>query len=255
MPTESSSTPPPTGPQPPVHPLDVYLVSQQGRFTTNGVNHFNNGVRRIIRYLKFLDFIVERHGPPSDALRARMDNSTHLIIGTPPPFMVELVEHQRQLDLAHLDIESYYLFSKILLDWVARWVEYHYGQGQKASLDSHDQLTKNIEMYAAQRGLTPVPDALLTAMRTLKKDIADYRDYQIAHPKNFRAVQGTSVGPKGPTMGLGYVNAYFPGRDPLAVHSRPLTDLAQDLWDYFALLTAYLTENQDKAVFERRPAT
>ena len=51
----------------------------------------------------------------------------------------------------HLEIESYYLFSKIMLDKIVHALEFYFGQGRKKSLDSHDGLVKNSASYVARK--------------------------------------------------------------------------------------------------------
>jgi hypothetical protein len=81
----------------------------------------------------------------SKALQASISPGTH-------PFSQEqamLYEEDAQLAvLVHLEIESSYLFAKILLDKIAHAFEFYFGPSCKKSLDSHDSLVKNFTAYA-----------------------------------------------------------------------------------------------------------
>jgi hypothetical protein len=92
--------------------------------------------------------------------------------------------------LLHLEIESFYLFAKILLDKIAHALEFYFGLGRKKSLDSHDGLVKNFAQYAEVKCLT-LPSDFMTIAARLKTDVSDYRDYEIAHEKSPRRMSGT----------------------------------------------------------------
>lgn len=83
----------------------------------------------------------------------------------------------------HLDIESFYLFAKILLDKIARSLEFFFGPGRKVSLDSHDKAVKNLASFLEQKQLPPISFEMQSLMESLKTEISDYRDYEISHQK------------------------------------------------------------------------
>jgi hypothetical protein len=62
-----------------------------------------------------------------------------------PPDIAALMSQSQGLtsDL-HLEIESYYVFAKIILDDVARAIEYYFGPHRGLALDSHDGLAKRM---------------------------------------------------------------------------------------------------------------
>lgn len=67
----------------------------------------------------------------------------------------------------HLQIESYYLFAKIILDDVARAIEYHFGAAGGLPLDSLDDLARSLAQYSAQKDITVAPE-LIAAIADLK---------------------------------------------------------------------------------------
>jgi hypothetical protein len=93
------------------------------------------------------------------------------------------------LDL-HLQIESYYVFAKIVLDDVARAIDYYFGAGRGLSLDSHDDWARKAQAFAAEKGLR-LREELIVTITDLKKRVCDFRDQQIAHEKCPRTMQAT----------------------------------------------------------------
>jgi len=83
----------------------------------------------------------------------------------------------------YLQIEAFYLFARILLDHVARSHDTYFGKGRKASLNSHDDLVKNLHKFVDEKNLVWREEFCKSAER-LKRDIADYRDYYIAHEQS-----------------------------------------------------------------------
>jgi len=100
--------------------------------------------------------------------------------------------------MLQLEIESFYLFAKILLDKVAHFVEFYFGQGQGCSLVSQDQFVKNLPTHAALKGIK-FTDRFAETMKTLKQDISDHRDYQIAHEASPKTLHGTLFDAEGKT--------------------------------------------------------
>lgn len=113
---------------------------------------------------------------------------------------IELPEKRECVsDELHLDIESFYIFAKIFLDKIARFIEHYFGaQVRHRPLDSHDDLVRNLEIYAESKGLT-LPIGLMTTAARLKTKIADHRDYHISHEKSPRTVHGIQITSEGLT--------------------------------------------------------
>jgi hypothetical protein len=96
----------------------------------------------------------------------------------------------------HLRIDTFYVFAKILLDQVGPLIEACFGQGRATSLERHSKLTRNLEEYAQQRGLTSVPQELTQQMNDLG-DVVEYRDIWITHDASPRTVKSTIYDPRG----------------------------------------------------------
>jgi hypothetical protein len=137
--------------------------------------------------------------PGTYGCQHRKATQAAVLPGTHPMTGQLMTLHEEGLRLnimLHLEIESYYLFAKIMLDKIVHALEFYFGQGRNISLDSHDNLVKYFEAYAEQKGLV-LPLEFMVMAKTLKTDISDYRDYDIAHEKSPRRMSGTMFDSEG----------------------------------------------------------
>ena len=157
---------------------------------------FATSWQAVARYHTFLTLIVEREAKGTDifslASRALRDTPP-----SPSPYLT--AEQERRLneldeatDLLHLEIESFYLFAKILLDAVARALEKYFGVGRACSLDSHHDLIDNFAEYAAQKKLD-IPTDFIEKAKRLREHVSNFRDHEIAHSKRLNRVTGTAL--------------------------------------------------------------
>ena len=150
----------------------------------------------VTRYHTFLTLILEREAKATEAF----STASKALRDTPPspgPYQTpeqrdRLNELDKATDVLHLEIESFYLFAKILLDAVARALEKYFGQGRACSLDSHHDLIDNFETYSKQKDLV-VPTDFVEKAETLRKNISNFRDHDIAHDKRLNRVTGTAL--------------------------------------------------------------
>jgi hypothetical protein len=103
----------------------------------------------------------------------------------------QMEQHREASRLLHLRIDTFYVFAKILLDKIGPLLEALFGQGVAASLERHSKLIRNLDDYAGQRGLTPVPEDLTSRMNGMDV-IVEYRDNWITHDSSPRTVKGTT---------------------------------------------------------------
>jgi hypothetical protein len=132
-------------------------------------------------YTSYLHLIVLRYEHTNGEFCLLVDPALE---SRDPAMLAQLDRESQRLQLSlHLDIESFYLFAKILLDKIARSIQFYFGEARGRSLDSHDSLTKNINLYVRDKELPDVSEDLLKEISALKSDICDYRDYVISHQK------------------------------------------------------------------------
>lgn len=135
--------------------LVEFIGKERERFAIEDNNKFSISFSQISRYYDFVRIILDRHEKVSrdfventKAMRAIARPGSHPVTGE----HMALLEAGRHLSsLVHLEIESFYLFAKILLDKMARSLEFYFGPVRERPLDSHDDLVKNIETYARER--------------------------------------------------------------------------------------------------------
>lgn len=166
--------------------------------------------------------------------------------------MAEL-EERDQLGLAiQLEIESFYLFAKILLDEAARAIEFYFGSMPRMALDSHDDLTKRIAGYARHHQLV-LPTRFVERTRRLKSDVSDFRDQQIAHHKSPRTIRGIYYNQEGTTRMVSS-RLYPTERDEgKQAETRALHELTGDLDAYLMSIVDLMQSNADRTRLELKP--
>jgi hypothetical protein len=234
--------------------LTKFISTHRNRFVTDQGNIFVFSWGKVLRRGDFLKTIEARYIAASAAFVAnsqrQMEESKKLGSGPVPvpPELAALMEAGQGLSAkVHLEIESYYLFAKIVLDDIARAIEYYFGKQRGLAIDSHDDLTKRIRQYAAAKGLT-LSDDFVAAMEDLKKRVCDFRDQNIAHEKSPRTMQGTSWGPDGAARIMG--NRIYPNEKEIQNSIQTQTDtppqLATAIESYLDFVVDFLSANETK---------
>jgi len=210
-----------------------FVAAHRECFKTEHGNIFATSLSKVIRHWRFLEIIHRRHTEASAAFAA---NTQTLIRSVPPkgrgvftPEQAELYAAGDRLSTAvHLEVESFYLFGKILLDESAHAIEYYFGSQRNLPLDSHDDLSKNLTRYAEAKGLQ-IPGGFEDIIAGLRKRIADFRDSQIAHEKSPRTVRGTIADPTDARM---VTTRLYPKDNDQQVESESLAELINAIGSY-----------------------
>lgn len=213
--------------------LGNFIFEERFRYDFDGGNLFAFSMSQAERYSSYLITIHER-----------FIANCRLFIARSTQFQSSLSTAGQQLDTEQLelfssmsslqkaiqmDIEAFYIFSKMLLDKLAAFIEYHFGSAQKASLASHDKLTKHLSEFARQKKLE-CRDGLLKLALSLKEDIIDFRDKQIVHGFHPRRMIGL-VYTGSDDIRTSASNLY-PRPDEVSVQSMPLSLLLRRLNKY-----------------------
>lgn len=218
--------------------ISDFITSNRNKFADKHNNMFTFSFGEIQRYYEFLEIISGRwEGIEAEyvaGVRHMMETSkknpgTH-VMTTNEWALHE--ESRKKSTLLHLEMESYYLFSKIMLDKVARSIEFFFGATRNLPLDSHDDLTKNLVKIAEQKSLL-VSEGLLVLIPRLKKTVSDFRDQQIAHQKSPRVTRGTVFSDDGSTKIM--INMLYPKETDVQSEGVNLSELR-------ALIDQYLDE-------------
>lgn len=232
-----------------------FVNNERERFSNIHNNFFALSFSQIIKYYRFLNIILGRYIERSknfitsskilgEAVKPNSKPSDELID--------KLLEQQRETgELLHLEIESFYLFAKILLDKIARFIEFYFGQARNASLDSHDDLLKNIKKYVKSKGLTVIHSEMMQLIEELKRDVSDYRDYEIAHEKSPRTIKGTAYGDSMETARIINVKLYPKEKDKQIESDIP-SKLMERIDRYIIEVTTYILKNQSSTNLKLR---
>lgn len=230
--------------------ITIFIDSERRRFKAEHNNMFAFAFVQVVRYRDFLKIIYDRHMPIAAELKANaekigeMNRAHSAISGILSDDEMRLLENDGLISTRlQCEIESFYLFAKILLDRVARAVEFYFGQGRNAGLDSHDDFVKNIGKYASQKNLE-VNAELISVMASLKKNISDFRDYQIAHEKSPRTLRNSAIDAEGRAKML--LMQIYPKENEEQKESQSLEELFITINQYLGLIVDFLILNKDK---------
>ncbi len=227
--------------------LSEFVGVERERFSAEDGNKFVMSFSQISRYYAFLEIVLKRYKDVSarfvantSALQDCVLPGTHPLTGR----SWDIYEENTKLTIElHLEIESFYLFGKILLDKIARSLEFYFGQVRKKPLSSHDDLVKNFVSFAEQKALALPPDFRELAA-DLKRDVSDYRDYEIAHQNSPKRMTGTAFDMEGNTRIMG-TKLYPTDRDQQR-ESKILDDLMKDIDRYIDQTIEIVKSNQSR---------
>jgi len=229
--------------------LSKFISSERNRFDTRHDNMFAFSFSQVARYYEFLLIIAKRYEQSGKLFTKNFKEFQATINKRPGSHrmtqrQMQIQEEGRGITLKlHLEIESFYLFAKILLDKFSRALEFYFGQARGLSLDSHNLLYKNLAKFSSDKGLK-YDKGLLELIKKLKEEISDFRDYQIAHHKNPRTTQGTMFSPTGETRMLLY--SIYPKPEDKQVESKAIQELLALLDSYTGKVINFLRKNQEK---------
>ncbi|MGC1386604.1 MAG: hypothetical protein WA807_01210 [Steroidobacteraceae bacterium] len=243
--------------------LEAFIADERNQYPHSGVNLFAFALGQAARYDGFLCIILSRYSEIGADLHNAFSAFTSRLstAGTHTLSEEDTGAWTRQIELTNLmdlEIESFYLFAKIFLDHIARFIEEYFGRVRGLSLDSHDDLTKSFQKFKNAKHLS-CGDAFQQNLVELKNKIADYRDYQIAHSKNPRITHGTTFGPNN-AMKIKRI-PLFPTmlelqamQDGVQSESESLFDLRAALDAYIEKIISLIADNREKSRY-LKPST
>lgn len=125
----------------------------------------------VVRGYRYLELIHERHVPTAKRYKELL---AQLIAKMDPAFEGGAITYDDEmaamdgdmgdlLDVAHVDLETFYLFAKTVLERVAQYVELYFGSEPRLAVRSHEKLRAHFEEYVSRRGIV-VPDGFAGAL-------------------------------------------------------------------------------------------
>jgi hypothetical protein len=200
------------------------------------------GLGQIADLLSYLHICLEDHDEANNRLLALIDS---LPSGKE---QTNLADRRRLVTTLHLRIETFYVFSKILLDKTAQAIEHYFGPGRKASLERHSKLRKNLAAFISQKGLSDPPPSLIEKMAEVEARISDYRDHFVTHEQSPRSMKATKFDRAMGETAIVPTRLYSSTVDVLSTSaSEPPQMLMRLIESYIIELIDYLSLNADKA--------
>lgn len=236
-----------------INKLYEFIFEERKKYSGNDDNRFAFSFGQAFRYYEYLLLIADRHNKLSSNLMSNI-GQLQAACGTKgekvSPNGIRLLEEQRVLStLVNLEIESFYIFAKILLDKLALFLQDYFGNIRACSLASHKKLTNNYIRFATEKGIV-YPTGFNTILSQLQEDISEYRNKQITHLKNPRSFRGTVFWENGET---GIQTDYlYPNERELSrqvTRSKPISDLLQLMEQYLQKVIETVQQNREKTRF------
>jgi hypothetical protein len=167
--------------------LHSFIVSQRNQLPADESNYFGLVFGDILKYHRYVLLIVERYrregGVFFNRTKARFEQmrqagpSVHRL--TPE----EEQEHEEgvlQTTQLHLEIESFFIFTSILLDRITGATQYYFGasSGQWKSLEA---MKDHLAGYAKNKGLSVPPSELVGLTHWLHRNVSLFRHELLVH--------------------------------------------------------------------------
>ena len=170
-------------------PLIQLLISfendERTWYGTEDSNRVAFSIRQVTRYVGMAEVARQRYEHFQDLYAQHVQFMTGDIFKGSGKLSKEQQEElergARTAQLLHMEIETYFLFTCILLDRIANCIYDFFGQEQGVRLQSHRNLKKNLERYADAKGLA-LPDNMIRYAKELFEEVVVYRDKNITHP-------------------------------------------------------------------------
>lgn len=219
-----------------------FIDTERWRFDGRDNNLYHVAFREVTVYRAFLGLIQDRYRAAayeymarSEAFRLRIETAAATGTAIGPDTMLE----QLQL-VVRMEIESFYLFARILLDKIALAVHFYFGLHQSG----HSLLIRQL----AKAGVLP-SERLQTLAKDLGKKIGGFRSEQITHQRELRAIRATGYRTgEGPRMILSNL---YPTVGDQQFESRPLEELILAIDDYLSEVIEFLVENRESTALQR----
>jgi hypothetical protein len=243
--------------------LDNFINSQRDQLSADESNYFGLVVfGDVSKYYQYILLIVERYrregGVFFERTTARLEQMRQAGPGVrrlTPEEEQEQEEGAAQTAQLHLEIESFFIFTSILLDRIAGATQYYFG-ASSGQWKSFEAMKKHLKDYAENKGLSVPPVELLELARWLHRNVSLFRHELLVHKHedDYRARLGFATGFDEST-GETYLvlGLFFPreGEEP-KIGERPEAILAK-LDTFINAWVDYLAQNQSRRSLQPAP--
>ncbi len=231
--------------------LEIFVRTEtQAPHSTNIA--FYSGFQ-IIRYYQFLLLIEQRYTEASQRFHTAQERLVMLSDSSSSnsrePIATEgQLFHEYQLIALQiqLDIESFYLFAKIMLDKTAQFIQQFFGKIRGCEVRSHDNWSKRLRMYCQTKNLI-VDDSFVEAVEQMRIVISDFRDKQIQHEESPRTIRGLGLIRPGQDRGLSLtLGRIFPKDGDVDIRSYDIPTLSASIDTYLKALMRFVERNRQQ---------
>ena len=223
-------------------------------------NILTSSVRQWHRYRDFLRTVLSRYQEANATFMAAFHRHAEVAKaaaqGRPdsrsrtPDEWQEYPQLERFGCAVHLEVESFYIFAKVLLDRTADTFGHYFGEQWKGMGSTYSKLSRNFERIRNQRGLALQPTRLARTLPDLLARIVCVRDVMIEHLSEPRRIPGTAVvdGRATISMILLYPTSGDKGSEQ-PISTEALDQLLVGLDQYAADMLEFFEVNSAKSVF------
>lgn len=230
-----------------------FIVAERELYNSHNNNRVAISLGQIGRYLQFVEITRSRYILASkevaEQFRKRVEEARQKS-GKRKLTPAEIADREKEGQLQQLldfEIESFFLFSKILLDKTAHFIGDYFGQAHGISFRSHDKLCKGIAVYSKEKQLQ-LPEEMKDIMVELRSLVVDYRDKQITHLQNSRALYITYIDANGGAQ-IG-TSALYPHQNDKHSASPPIEHVFSTIDAYMIQLEMLIKMNRVKSRYK-----
>ena len=234
-----------------------FMQEERSQLQADESNYFALVFGEISKYYEYLSIVWPRYREISkvyvDAARKAMTRRMAEPSGVSRP-LTEFELHELELSwqrqtLLHLELESIFIFTSILLDRIASATQYYFGQSS-GQWRSFEAMMKYFEDYCQNKGLPAPSSEMLEVIRWLYKNVSEFRHLLVVHKheNDYRVRLNFATGFSNNGDDEAYFNLglmYPQGNEVPVILEKPQTILSK-LNLFIGLWLTYLKANRTK---------
>ena len=184
--------------------ISQFVEEARKYFENKDSNVLGVSIGNWLRYFDFLEIILEKYeslntayiqasGEQMALIKERAD-TTGLTKGNSE--ITELYNKTQKIGIKlHLAIESFYIFSQVLLDRIADSIRYFFGIKYDGLGSTHIKLKAKWDKFVVHKNIEVKPLDIYSQMESLGEIVTKYRNTEIQHLSEPRKLFGSTWGP------------------------------------------------------------
>lgn len=226
----------------------AFLEAERRRLGTAQGNMLGMVLGEVLHYQHVVRRVLDRYETLNSEYLAIHDRLQASLSGSGEKSSPLTDEQQRLSDQSRQrgdelrqEIETYCLFSRILLDKMTQTLVACLGPGT-GEQTSHRRFIATIDTYLGEKKLAPLSSELKTCMQQFETSIIDFRDHAVVHAKSPRGLRGLAWNRDRREAYLIYHRLY-PRETDKQINGLSPSELMRDLEQYTDLWLSYLEQN------------